>query len=206
MTEVSSWNCPRKSAPTEQGLHRWAKASAPPRQVWSIRVRLEMSASTRDLVLFQPRDRQQAASVRPGLPQSRGRLLRQPRSQSSIVTQLKTGRPVQFEITEATRQSIERVACSPVVQRQRLSLFQSRSRGRSHVSARKCARIVHGWIRAIGLDDRGFGTHSPRRTKVAQLYRRTGNLRPYNRCLATQRSRRPFDTFVEVHDALRLAE
>lgn len=29
----------------------------------------------------------------------------------------------------------------------------------------------------MGLDDRGFGTHSLPRTKAAQLYRKTGNLR-----------------------------
>jgi NAD(P)-dependent dehydrogenase (short-subunit alcohol dehydrogenase family) len=42
---------------------------------------------------------------------------------------------------------------------------------------RQYARIVHRWIRNIGLDDRGFGTHPLRRTKVAQLYRKSGNLR-----------------------------
>lgn len=39
------------------------------------------------------------------------------------------------------------------------------------------ARIVCRWIRSIGLDDCGFGTHSLRRTKDAQICRKTGNLR-----------------------------
>jgi hypothetical protein len=32
-------------------------------------------------------------------------------------------------------------------------------------------------FRSIGLDERGFGTHSLGKTKVSQLYRKTGNLR-----------------------------
>ena len=39
------------------------------------------------------------------------------------------------------------------------------------------ARIVHRWMSNIGRDDRSFGTHSLRRSTVAQLYRKTGNLR-----------------------------
>lgn len=87
-----------------------------------------------------------------------------------IVIQKKTGRPVQFEITEVTRQSVERLL---VTQPTAGYLFRSRARGRPHISARQYARIVHEWIGNIGLDDRSFGTHSLRRTKVAQLYRKT---------------------------------
>lgn len=33
------------------------------------------------------------------------------------------------------------------------------------------------WIALLGLDPAGYGTHSLRRTKMAVIYRRTGNLR-----------------------------
>lgn len=33
------------------------------------------------------------------------------------------------------------------------------------------------WVTLIGLDPAGYGTHSLRRTRVALIYRRTGNLR-----------------------------
>jgi hypothetical protein len=39
------------------------------------------------------------------------------------------------------------------------------------------ARIVHGWIEGAGMDCSAYGTHSIRRTKAAQVYRKTGNLR-----------------------------
>ncbi|HEY0853518.1 MAG TPA: tyrosine-type recombinase/integrase [Devosia sp.] len=55
--------------------------------------------------------------------------------------------------------------------------FRSQAHDRSHISVRQYAGIVHRWIGNMGLDDRGFGTHSLPRTKAAQLYRKTGNLR-----------------------------
>jgi hypothetical protein len=36
---------------------------------------------------------------------------------------------------------------------------------------------VHRWVEGIGLHSAAYGTHSMRRTKVAQIYRKTGNLR-----------------------------
>jgi hypothetical protein len=36
---------------------------------------------------------------------------------------------------------------------------------------------VHGWIEGAGMDSSAYGTHSMRRTKAAQIYRKTGNLR-----------------------------
>jgi hypothetical protein len=36
---------------------------------------------------------------------------------------------------------------------------------------------VHGWIEGADMDSTAYGTHSMRRTKAAQIYRKTGNLR-----------------------------
>jgi len=161
--------------PWNKGLIVGQKRPLLPRQVWSIRVRLEMSGSARDLALFNLAiDSKLRASdlVRLKIEDICSGLVVRDRA---IITQLKTGRPVQFEITEVARQSVERLLAA-----QSLGsgyLFRSRSHHRLHISARQYARIVHRWISNIGLDGRGFGTHSLRRTKVAQLYRKTGNLR-----------------------------
>lgn len=57
------------------------------------------------------------------------------------------------------------------------------------------------------LDDSGFGTHSLRRTKVAQLYRETGNLRAVQLLLGHAKIETTVRYLgVEVDDALRLAE
>lgn len=112
-----------------------------------------------------------------------------------VVIQKKAGRPVQFEITEVTRQSVERLLASqPSAD---CYLFRSRTRWRAHIYARQYARIVHRWIGNIGFDDRGFGTHSLRGTKVAQPYRKTGNLRAFNRTMVIDLLRRLAATGVD---------
>jgi integrase len=55
-------------------------------------------------------------------------------------------------------------------------LFPSRFHASPHLSTRQYARLVRDWVSAIGLDPSGYGTHSLRRTKAAQIYRKTGNL------------------------------
>jgi integrase len=165
-----------------------------------------MSGPTRDLALFNLAiDSKLRASdlVRLKIEDiCSGRLVRD----RGIVTQQKTGRPVQFEITEVTRQSVERLLAGQPDDGGNY-LFRSRTRGRSHISARQYARIVHRWISNIGLDDRGFGTHSLRRTKVAQLYRKTGNLRAVQLLLGHAKIETTVRYLgVEVDDALRLAE
>ncbi|HYZ40322.1 MAG TPA: tyrosine-type recombinase/integrase [Stellaceae bacterium] len=56
-------------------------------------------------------------------------------------------------------------------------LFPSRFRSQPHLSTRQYARIVHRWVEYAGLESSAYGTHSMSRTKVAQIYKKTGNLR-----------------------------
>jgi integrase len=93
----------------------------------------------------------------------------------ATVVQKKTRRPVQFEITEQTRSAIGEWLAA-FAHRSRY-LFPSRFRLRPHLSTRQYARIVHRWVVRAGLDSSAFGTHSLRRTKATQIYRKTGNLR-----------------------------
>jgi integrase len=93
-----------------------------------------MSASARDLTLFNLAiDSKLRASDLVGLKVEdvcSGPVVRD----RAVIIQLKTGRPVQFEITEVTRQSIERLIAV-----QSLSngyLFRSRAHGQFHISSR----------------------------------------------------------------------
>jgi integrase len=93
----------------------------------------------------------------------------------AIVMQQKTHRPVQFEITEASRDAL----CAWTSHAQIGPggyLFPGRAHD-SHLSLRQYARIVKSWIACIGLDPRRYGTHSLRRTKATLIYRRTKNIR-----------------------------
>jgi integrase len=89
----------------------------------------------------------------------------------ATVVQKKTGRPVQFEIMEQTRASLEvwlrilRATGSRYV-------FPSRLHACPHLSTRQYSRLVHRWVDSIGLKSIFYGTHSMRRTKVTQIYRK----------------------------------
>jgi integrase len=146
------------------------------REVWSIRIRLQLKERLRDLAMFNMAIDSKlrgcdlvALRVDDVLPGGRVR----PRA---VVMQKKTGRPVQFEITEQTRET--------VLQWIRQSnrgpgqyLFPSRIGKNKPLTTRLYARLMDQWTGSIGLDPALHGTHSLRRTKVALIYRRTGNLR-----------------------------
>jgi len=121
-----------------------------------------------------------------------------------MVIQRKTGRPVQFEITEQTRDSIRAWL---KVGRCREYLFPSRIPGFEHLSTRQYARLVGEWIGLIGLDATAYGTHSLRRTKASLIYKRTGNLRAVQLLLGHTKLESTVRYLgVEVDDALTISE
>ena len=168
--ETLSRRIPAKARLTGQ------KPPLKPREVWSIRIRLQLGKKKRDLALFnlaidsklrscdlvtlQVADVAQGGQVR----------------ERAIVIQQKTGRPVQFELTEQTREAI-RDWLSEKQLKDHDFLFPSRIHHCSHLSTRQYARIVDHWVASIGLDPHKYGTHSMRRTKAALIYKKTGNLR-----------------------------
>ncbi len=46
-----------------------------------------------------------------------------------------------------------------------------------HITTRQYARLVDRWVELVDLEQGAYGTHSLRRTKVALVYKKTGNLR-----------------------------
>ena len=87
-------------------------------------------------------------------------------------------------------------------------LFLSRiGGGRKPITTRHYARLMDSWISAVGLDARLYGTHSLRRTKVALIYRRTGNLRAVQLLLGHTKIESTVRYLgIEVDDALAIAE
>jgi integrase len=129
--------------PWNKGRIIGQKRPLKPRDVWTIRVRLQLEGRKRHLALFnlaidsKLRDcdlvRLQTDDVCVG-----GRV----RDRATVI-QKKTGRPVQFEITEQTRAAVQDWLSSLGVRSGRY-LFPSRFRKRPHISSRQYARIVHG--------------------------------------------------------------
>ncbi len=55
--------------------------------------------------------------------------------------------------------------------------FPSRSHAGEHITTRQYSRLVDDWVGLAGLDPTAYGTHSLRRTRLAFVYKPTGNLR-----------------------------
>ncbi len=63
------------------------------------------------------------------------------------------------------------------------------------------------WVQSIGLEPGAHGTHSMRRTKVAQIYRKTGNLRAVQLLLRHAKMDSTVRYLgVELEDALAISE
>jgi site-specific recombinase XerD len=86
-------------------------------------------------------------------------------------------------------------------------VFPSRVHEQPHISTRQYARIVHEWAKDAGLDDSAYGTHSMRRTKAAQIYKKTGNLRAVQLLLGHTKLESTVRYLgIEVDDALSISE
>ncbi len=107
-------------------------------------------------------------------------------------------RPVQFEITEETRDGIA-VWIAQEGLRPDDYLFPSRLSASPHLSIRQYARDVASWVSLIGLDPGAYGTQSLRRTKPALIYRRTRDLEAVQRLLGHTKPRSTA-RFLGIHD------
>ncbi len=176
------------------------------KEIWSIRIRLQLANNIRDLALFnlaidsklrccdlvklKVRDIAHGTQV----------------LSRAMIMQQKTHQPVQFEITEQTRDAV-----SNWIKHANLNsndyLFKSRYKDSPHISTRQYARIVDRWVSSIGLDPVNYGTHSIRRTKVSLIYRRTKNLRAIQLLLGHTKLESTVRYLgIEVDDALEMAE
>ena len=124
----------------------------------------------------------------------------------AMVLQQKTQRPVQFEITQPTREALEAWIKSAGLKSDSF-MFPSRVNTSPHPGTRQYARIVHDWVGEIGLDPTAYGTHSMRRTKPTLIYRRTENLRAVQLLLGHSKLESTVRYLgIDVDDALEIAE
>ena len=189
----------------------WGKLIGPkppllPRHVWAIRTRLQLGDRIRDLALFNLAIDSKlrgcdVVSLKVADVAPHGYAI-----DRATVRQRKTGRPVKFEITEQTRQSVD--AYLEAYRKEADEFLFAGRRGPEHcLTTRQYARLLSEWIAGIGLDPSLFGTHSIRRTKATLIYRRTGNLRAVQLLLGHTKVESTVRYLgVEVEDALTIAE
>ena len=196
----------RHAVPWNKGKIVGQKSPLKLKEIWAIRIRLQLARRTRDLALFnlaidsklrgcdliglRVRDVAQGGNV----------------SARAIVMQRKTQRPVQFEITEQTRESVA-VWIAKAQLKPEQFLFPSRLRTSPHLSTRQYSKVVDTWVTSIGLDPADYGTHTMRRTKPTLIYRRTKNLRAVQLFLGHTKLESTVRYLgIEVDDALEIAE
>lgn len=148
--------------PWSKGKLVGQKAPLKLKNIWAIRVRLQLRDKVRDLALFNLAiDSKLRACDLVKISVSgvsHGGLMA-----SRAMMQQKTGRPAQFEIAAMTREAvhawIKKADLSPSD-----FLFTSRVTGSPHLLTSQYARIVHHWVEDAGLDTGSYGTHTMRRT------------------------------------------
>ena len=196
----------RERRPWNSGRIVGAKRALKPQQVWAIRFWLDRERRVRDRALFDLAIDSKlrgcdVVKIRIGELVTGGRV----RARATVV-QRKTGRPVQFELLDAARSSLQ-----IWLEHRGGTLddyaFPSRTDYANHIGTRQYARLVDEWVTAIGLRREDYGTHSLRRTKAAMIYNATGNLRAIQILLGhpkIENTVRYLD--VDIEDALELAE
>jgi integrase len=204
--ESNMKNAAANPVPWNKGKVVGRKAPLKLRDIWAIRVRLQLRRESRELALFNLAIDSKLRAC--DLVALRVRDVRHgvAIAARATVVQRKTSQPVCFEISDQTRQAVAAWLDGLSVAGDAY-LFPSRLRRSLHLSTRQYARIVHRWVSEIGLDSSAYGTHSLRRTKAALIYRRTKNLRAVQLLLGHTKLESTVRYLgIEVDDALELAE
>ncbi|MGZ8929053.1 MAG: tyrosine-type recombinase/integrase [Methylobacter sp.] len=146
------------------------------KEVWEIRIRLQLSNNLRELALFNLAIDSKLRGCDLVKLKVRDIAHGDQTLKRAMVMQQKTHQPVQFKITDQTRNAV-----SNWIQQAKLKgddyLFPSRIHESPHITTRQYARIVEKWVASIGLNPADYGTHSFRHTKASLIYRQTKNLR-----------------------------
>jgi site-specific recombinase XerC len=176
------------------------------REIWAIRVRLQVFSRKRELALFDLGIDSKLRACDLLKLKVRDLCHGERVGARAIVVQQKTSRPVQFEITESTRTALtDWIRLSDLASDD--FLFPSRVHASPHLSTRQYARIVDSWVEEIGLDPAAYGTHSIRRTKPFSDLSTTKNLRAVQLLFGHTKLESTVRYLgIDVEDALELPE
>ena len=199
-------NTSQSHEPWNKGKLIGQKSPLKLKDIWAIRFHLQLDKRIKDLALFNLAIDSKLRGC--DLVDLRVRDIAHGNQIMSraIVMQQKTQRPVQFELTEQTREAVTAWIAKANLNSEQY-LFQSRLRKSPHITTRQYARIVHRWVGSIGLDPAGYGTHTMRRTKATLIYRRTKNIRAVQLLLGHSNLESTVRYLgIEVDDALEISE
>jgi len=192
--------------PWNKGKIVGQKAPFKVKDIWALRVLLQMENRVRELALFNLGiDSKLRGCDLVGL-KVRDICHGDQVASRAMVMQHKTQRPVQFEITPVTRDAVQKWIKQAGLKSDDF-VFPSRIHDSPHLGTRQYARILETWVEALGLDPADYGTHSMRRTKATLIYRRTKNLRAVQLLLGHSKLESTVRYLgIEVDDALEISE
>lgn len=192
--------------PWSKGKLVGQKAPVKPKDIWAIRVRLELSNDIRNLALFNLTiDSKLRTFDLVELPVgniAHGEHV----SPRTIVMQQNPQSPVQFATTGQTRESLVRWMHYKQLRTDDF-IFSSKIHASLHLSTRQDTQIVDARVTAIGLDPTAYRTHTVRRTKASLIHQHTKDLRAVQLLLGHTKhegTERYLD--IEADDALGRAE
>lgn len=192
--------------PWNKGKIVGQKAPFKLKDIWALRVRLQMEGRVRELALFNLGIDSKLRGCDLVALKVRDVCHGDQLAARAIVMQQKTKRPVQFEITQATRDALQAWIKQAKLKSDDF-LFPSRLHDSPHLGTRQYARILGHWVNDLGLDPAEYGTHSLRRTKATLIYRRTKNLRAVQLLLGHSKLESTVRYLgIEVDDALEISE
>jgi integrase len=176
------------------------------KDIWALRVRLQMERRVRELALFNLGIDSKLRGCDLVALKVRDVCHGDQVAARAIVMQHKTQRPVQFEITATTRDALQAWIKQAGLKSEDF-LFPGRLHDSPHLGTRRYARILGHWVGELGLDRADYGTHSMRRTKSTLIYRRTKNLRAVQLLLGHSKLESTVRYLgIEVDDAPEISE
>ncbi len=192
--------------PWNKGKFIGQKAPFKPKDIWALRVRFQIEGRIRELALLNLGIDSKLRGCDLVALKVRDVCHGDQVASRAIVMQHKTQRPVQFEITAATRDALQAWIKHAALKPDNF-LFPSRIHDSPHIGTRQYARILGHWVDELGLDRADYGTHSMRRTKATLIYRRTKNLRAVQLLLGHSKLESTVRYLgIEVDDALEISE
>lgn len=192
--------------PWNKGKIVGQKAPLKLKDIWALPVRLQMEGRARELALFNMGIDSKLRGCDLVALKVRDVCHGDQVATRAVVMQRKTRRPVQFEITQSTREAVQAWIHQAELKQEDF-LFPSRLRDSPHLGTRQYARILGHWVEELGLERSAYGTHSMRRTKATLIYRRTQNLRAVQLLLGHTKLESTVRYLgIEVDDALEISE
>lgn len=192
--------------PWNKGKIVGQKALFKPKDIWALRVRLQIENRVRELALLNLGIDSKLRGCDLVALKVRDVCHGDQVASRAVILQHKTQRPVQFEITATTREALQKWIKAAGLMSDSF-LFPSRLHGSTHLGTRQYARIQDRWVVQLGWDPADYGTHSMRRTKATLIYRKTKNLRAVQLLLGHSKLESTVRYLgIEVDDALEISE